>query len=163
MVTALLDFCVGLPRQSVAAGTILIEEGQPLANMLVLVSGSISVERDEVPVARVDTPGAVFGEMSAVLNKVASATVRAKSDVEVCVIDDPLGFLTEKPGAALAVLRITAARLEGMTQYLVDIRHQYADRDDHLGMVDGILDTLVHHHPRAPRTGSARDPEVTAD
>jgi CRP/FNR family cyclic AMP-dependent transcriptional regulator len=161
--TALLDYCVGLPRQSVAAGTVLIAEGQPHANMLVLVSGSISVERDDVPVARVDIPGAVFGEMSAVLYKAAGATVRAMSDVEVYVIEDPLGFLTEKPGAALAVLRVTAARLDGMTQYLVDIKHQYADRDDHLGMVDGILDTLVHHHPRPPRAGSARDPEVTAD
>jgi CRP/FNR family cyclic AMP-dependent transcriptional regulator len=162
-VTVLLDYCADLPKQSIPAGTVLIAEGQPLANMFVLVSGSVSVERDDVPVARVDVPGAVFGEMSAVLDKVASATVRAKSDVEVYVIDDPLGFLTDKPGAALAVLRVTAARLDGMTQYLVDIKQQYADRDDHLGMVDGILDTLVHHHPRPTRTGSARDPEVTED
>jgi hypothetical protein len=27
-------------------------------------------------------------------------------------------------------------------------------------MVDGILDVLVHHHPKQSRTGSARDPEA---
>lgn len=161
--TELLDFCAGLPKQSIAAGEALIEEGVRHEGMLVLVSGSVSVERDGVPFARVDTPGAVFGEMSVVLDKVATATVRARSDVEVYAIAEPLDFLRDKPGAALAVLRVTAARLDGLTQYLVDVKRQYADRDDHLGMVDGILDTLVHHHPRQPRTGSVRDPEVNSD
>ena len=64
--------------------------------MLVLVAGEVVVERDGVPFARIDTPGAVFGEMSAVLERPATATVRAVSDLRVHVIDDPLGFLTER-------------------------------------------------------------------
>jgi CRP/FNR family cyclic AMP-dependent transcriptional regulator len=159
-VTDLLDYCAGLPVRLLAAGEALIDEGVRHDGMWVLVSGSVSVERDGVPFARVNTPGAVFGEMSVVLDRVATATVRARSDVEVYLIADPLGFLREKPGAALEVLRVTAARLDGLTQYLVDVKQQYADRDDHLGMVDGILDVLVHHHPKQPRTGSVRDPEA---
>jgi CRP/FNR family cyclic AMP-dependent transcriptional regulator len=159
-VTDLLDYCDGLPLRSVVAGDVLIEEGVRHDGMLVLVSGSVNVEREGVPFARVDTPGAVFGEMSVVLDKVATATVRARSDVEVYAIAEPLDFLRDKPGAALAVLRVTAARLDGLTQYLVDVKQQYADRDDHLGMVDGILDVLVHHHPKRSQTGSARDPEA---
>jgi CRP/FNR family transcriptional regulator, cyclic AMP receptor protein len=159
-VTELLEYCDGLPMRSVAAGDVLIEEGVRHDGMLVLVSGSVSVERDGVQFASVDTPGAMFGEMSVVLDKVATATVRARSDVEVYTIAEPLDFLRDKPGAALAVLRVTAARLDGLTQYLVDVKQQYADRDDHLGMVDGILDVLVHHHPKQPQTGSARDPEA---
>ena len=54
---------------------------------------------------------------------------------------------------------MTAARLDGLTQYLVDVKEQFAGHDDHLGMVDRILDTLVHHQAPRPRTGSARDPE----
>jgi CRP/FNR family transcriptional regulator, cyclic AMP receptor protein len=159
-VTDLLDYCDGLPVRAVPAGDVLIEEGVRHDGMLVLLSGSVSVERDGVQFARVDTPGAVFGEMSVVLDKVATATVRARSDVEVYSIAEPLDFLRDKPGAALAVLRVTAARLDGLTQYLVDVKQQYADRDDHLGMVDGILDVLVHHHPKQSQTGSARDPEA---
>lgn len=161
--TELLDQCAGLPVQTMAAGDVLIHEGLRPASMLVLISGSASIERDGVPFARVDTPGAVFGEMSVVLDQVATATVRASSDVEVYTIAEPLQFLREKPGAALAVLRVTAARLDGMTQYLVDVKHQFADRDDHLGMVGAILDTLVHYQPGQSRTGSVRDPEATAD
>jgi CRP/FNR family cyclic AMP-dependent transcriptional regulator len=160
-VTELLDYCAGLPVRSVPAGGVLIEEGTRHDDMLVLVSGSVSVERDGVAFARIDSPGAVFGEMSVILDKVATATVRARSDVEVYAIAEPLSFLRERPGAALAVLRVTAARLDGLTQYLVDVKQQYADRDDHLGMVDGILDALVHHHPKPPPPGSARDPEAS--
>lgn len=159
-VTELLEQCAGLPVQVIAAGEVLIEEGVRPPSMLVLISGSANIERDGVPFARVDSPGAVFGEMSAVLDRVATATVRAGSDVEVYAIAEPLQFLREKPGAALAVLRVTAARLDGLTKYLVDVKQQFADRDDHMGMVGAILDTLVHHQPGQPRTGSLRDPEA---
>ncbi len=157
--TDLLEYCDGLPLSSVPAGGVIIDEGVRHDGIWVLVSGSVSIERAGVSFARVDTPGAVFGEMSVVLDKVATATVRAKSDVEVYAIAEPLAFLRDKPGAALAVLRMTAARLDAMTQYLVDVRQQYADRDDHLGMVDGILDVLVQHQPKPAKTGSARDPD----
>ena len=155
----MLDYCRDLPMRSLAAGDVLIEEGVRHGGMLVLVSGAVAIERAGVAFARIDTPGAVLGEMSVVLDKAATATVRASSDVEVYAIAEPLDFLRDKPGAALAVLRLTAARLDGMTQYLVDVKQQYTARNDHLGMVDGILDVLLHHHPKQSRPGSVRDPE----
>jgi CRP/FNR family transcriptional regulator, cyclic AMP receptor protein len=77
--------------------------------------------------------------------------------------DDPVTFLMDQPGAALAVLRTTATRLDGMTQYLADVKTQLAGKDGHLGMVGQILDTLLHHQPAVTRTGSARDPEGAHD
>ena len=158
----LLDFCADLPVESTSAGEVLIEEGSPPGRMLVLVSGSLTVERDSVPIARIDTPGAVFGEMSVVLGKPATATLRADSDVRVHVIEDPMTFLVEQPGAALAVLQTTASRLDGLTQYVADVKQQLAGSEGHLGMVGEILDTLVHHQGVAARPGSARDPEGSA-
>ena len=158
-VTDLLALCAGLPTESVAAGAVLVEEGTHPSRLLFLESGSVTVERDGTVFARVDMPGAVFGELSWVLGQPATATVRATSDVVVRVADDPEAFLTGNPGAALEVLRTTAARLDGLTRYLVDVKQQFADRDDHVGMVDRILDTLVHHQVPPATTGSARDPE----
>ena len=157
--TDLLALSADLPVESVAAGEVLITEGSLSTRMLVLVSGAVVVEHDGVPFARIDTPGAVFGEMSAVLDRPATATVRAVGDLQVRVVDDPLGFLAERPGAALAVLRTTASRLDGLTHYLVDVKQQFADSVGHLGLVDQILDQLVHHQGPKARTGSARDPE----
>ena len=159
-VTSLLDSCSHLPVRSATAGETLIEEGAPAAELLVLRSGSIVVERDGVRFARIDHPGAVFGEMSWVLGRPATATVRAATVVEVHVMADPETFVAAHPEVAVAILRMTAARLDGLTQYLIDVKLQFADVEGHLGMVDGILNTLVHHQAPPTRPGSIRDPHV---
>ena len=128
-VTDLLAFSADLPVESVPAGEVLITEGSQPDRMLVLVSGEVVVEHDGVPFARIDTPGAVFGAMSAVLERPATATVRAVSDLRVHVI----------------------------------VKQQFADAAGHVGLVDQILDTLVHHQGPTARTGSARDPEGDHD
>jgi CRP/FNR family transcriptional regulator, cyclic AMP receptor protein len=156
----LLAVCAGLPVRAVAAGEILLEADERAAQMYVLASGEVTIERDGVPFARIDNPGAIFGEMSVVLDQPSSATVRAGSDVVVHVIDDPRAFLLRHPDATLAVLRMTAARLDGLTRYLVDVKQQFAGQDGHLGMVGDILDTLVHHQAGPTRPGSQRDPDA---
>jgi CRP-like cAMP-binding protein len=158
-VTDLLALSDDLPLATIAAGDVLIAEGAAAGPLYVLVSGTVSVERDGVAFATIDAPGAVFGEMAVVLGKPATATARATTDIVVRVADDPEAFLMERPGAALSVLRTTAARLDGLTQYLVDVKGQFAELEGHLGMVDQILDTLVHHQAPPARTGSVRDPE----
>jgi CRP/FNR family cyclic AMP-dependent transcriptional regulator len=158
-VTDLLALSADLPQATYAPGDVLIAEGAAAGPLYVLVSGAVDIERDGVAFARIDGPGAVFGEMAVVLGKPATATVRATSDVVVRVAADPEAFLMDRPGAALSVLRTTAARLDGLTQYLVDVKGQFAELEGHLGMVDAILDTLVHHQAPPARTGSVRDPE----
>ncbi len=158
-VTDLLALCSDLPVRRLRAGEVVIDEGGRPAELLVLESGAVTVERDGTPFARIDSPGAVFGELSFVLSQPATATVRAAVDVTLRVVEDPEAFLTERPGAALAVLRMTAARLDGLTQYLVDVKQQFAGLGGHLGLVDQILDTLVHHQGPRASPGSARDPE----
>lgn len=154
-----LDLFADLASVTRPAGDLLIEEGSAVAGLMVLEAGEVVIEHDGVPFARVDTPGAVFGEMSVVLGRPATASVRAVTDVRLRVADDAIAFLIDQPGAALHVLRTTASRLDGMTRYLVDVKRQYADAEGHLGMVDQILDTLLHHQGPSASTGSARDPE----
>ena len=159
LVSDLLELCSDLPVVIVTADQVVIEEGERPGRLLVLISGQVVVEHAGVAFARIDSPGSVFGEMSAILDRPATATVRAVDEVHLRVTDDPLGFLRDRPGVALEVLRTTASRLDGMTQYLVDVKRQYADEDGHLGMVDRILDSLLHHQSPAASPGSQRDPE----
>ncbi len=155
----LLELCSDLPVVVVAADEVVIEEGERPGRLFVLMSGEVVVEHDGVTFARIDSPGAVFGEMSAILDQPATATVRAVGEVRLRVTDAPIAFLSDRPGVALEVLRTTASRLDGMTHYLVDVKQQYADVGGHLGMVDRILDTLLHHHGPSASPGSERDPE----
>ncbi|HET9020803.1 MAG TPA: cyclic nucleotide-binding domain-containing protein [Ornithinibacter sp.] len=154
------ELAADLPLEEVEAGGVLIHEGAPPSRMLVLVSGTVTVERDGTPFARIDFPGAIFGEMSWILDKPATATARASTDVVVHVVEDPERFFRDRPGAALAVLEMTATRLDGLTQYLVDVKNQFAGNDDHMAMIDRILSSLVHHQAPKARPGSVRDPDV---
>lgn len=159
----LLELCADLPQERLAAGEVLIAEGSAPGHMFVLVSGTVVVERDGTPFAQIDHPGAIFGEMSWVLDRPATATARATEDIVVHRIADPRAFFRERPDAAVGVLRMTSARLDGLTQYLVDVKRQFAGNDDHSGMIGQIVDSLVHHQAPRPRTGSARDPEGDHD
>jgi CRP/FNR family transcriptional regulator, cyclic AMP receptor protein len=154
----LLSLSAGLPEITAQAGDELISQGMSHPAIYVLVEGNMVIERDGEAFATVDNPGAIFGEMSAVMGTVATATVRASAPSTLRVAADPHGFLAQ-PGVALAVLRLTATRLDSMTRYLTDVRAQFGHMDNHLGMVDGVLETLLHHQAPKVQPGSARDPE----
>jgi CRP-like cAMP-binding protein len=154
----LLDEAADLPTLLAQAGDVLIEEGSDPGRLLVLVRGRVQVEREGIPVVQVSEPGSVFGEMSLVLEKPATATVRCLEPTELRVADDPLGFLAAHPAAALQMLRVSAHRVDAMTRYLVDVKQQYADAEGHLGMVDTVLDVLSNQQVPPARPGSARDP-----
>jgi CRP/FNR family cyclic AMP-dependent transcriptional regulator len=156
--TDLLALSADLELVSVEAGHELISQGTTSPPIYVLVEGSIVVERDGNPFANVDHPGALFGEMSTVMGTPATATVRAKAASTLRIATDAHAFLA-RPGVALAVLRLTATRLDAMTRYLSDVRTQFEHSADHLGMVDGVLESLLQHQAPAVRPGSARDPE----
>ncbi|MBX3733369.1 MAG: cyclic nucleotide-binding domain-containing protein [Verrucomicrobiae bacterium] len=136
------------PRREVAPGAAVIEQGQTGAPLLVLLRGNVEVLRDEVCVARTSDVGAIFGEMSALLGTPCTATVRTLSPATFAVVEDPEAFLQAAPEVALHVARLLARRLDSLNRYLVDVKAQY-EGHDHLGMVDDVLDSLMHRHPRS--------------
>lgn len=131
-----------------APGEVLLAEKAKSDRLLFLISGSVAVSKEGVLIARVREPGAVFGEMSVLLNSPYTATVTAVSDVECRVSDAPLEFLTDHPEVMLYVGRMLARRLESLNRYLLDVKGQFRDMEGHLGMVDEVLDTLMNRHPR---------------
>lgn len=155
----LLTHCSELPRRTIEAGATIIEQGAAGGAVLVLVEGTVAVERDGTRLAVIDTPGALLGEMSTVLDRPASATVRAVSDTTVLEAADGAAFLHEHPEVLMEVARTLATRLDNLTGHLVDVKRQYARDDGHLGMLDDVLSTLMHHQGRQVRPGSARLPD----
>ena len=142
-----LELMAGLPRRQCAPGEVVLEQGRPPAGLFVLLEGEVEILRDDVRVARAAEAGAVFGEMSVLLGTPCTATVRVLRPATFAVIADAAGFLTASPAAALHVARLLAQRLDSLNRYLVDVKHQY-EGHDHLAMVDEVLETLMHRHPR---------------
>jgi CRP/FNR family cyclic AMP-dependent transcriptional regulator len=160
---AVLAHTIDVPLHDLPAGTVLIAEGPASGHLYILVEGAAEVLRGEVRVALIDEPGAVFGEISALLGRPHSATVRALSAVRVHRIDDPETFLQMRPEIVFHVARILAARLVDATSYLADVKRQFAGREDHFGMVDEVLEALVNQQLPAMPGADARHDDPRQD
>lgn len=141
---SILDKCNGAPQQEFAPGTELLKEGETSGRLYVLASGTVEVARGETQVAVVEDPGALFGEMSVLLNRPHTATVRALTPVKVYVFDDAERFLRSNPEIAFLLGRLLAERLNAATTYLVDIKRQFEGHSSHLGMLGDVLEALIH-------------------
>jgi CRP-like cAMP-binding protein len=145
--SAILKLIAGYKTQNFEPGSIVIEQGTKDGPMFVVIQGELEVLRDNVRVAKISEPGAIFGEMHVLLGSPHTATIRALKPSSVAVIDHPREFLASSTEASLCVAKLLAKRLNTLNKYLVDVKRQY-EGHDHLGMVDDVLHSLMHHHPR---------------
>lgn len=158
-VSDLLAQCAELPQRRSDAGSTIIEQGEVGGTVFVLVEGTVSIERDDTVLAVLDTPGVLIGEMSTVLQRPASASVRAVTDITLLEATDGETFLRGHPDVLLEVARTLATRLDNLTGHLVDVKRQYGTETGHLGMLDDVLSSLMHHQGRQVSPGSARLPD----
>ena len=147
----ILDHVAGHPTREYPAGGVIIEQGSRTGELLVLLSGQVEILRDDTRVAKAAEVGEVFGEMSVLLGGPATATVRALTPAVVAVIEMPREFFLAHPEVSFYVAELLARRLDSLNKYLIDVKRQY-EGHDHLGMVDEVLDSLMHRS----RSRSAR-------
>src|SRR4051812_21560268 len=147
----ILDACSSLPEARFAGGDWLIREGGPGGTLFVLISGEVVVLKGETEISRIADPGAVFGEISALLGISSSASVRAVGPVRAHQAENPMAFIASNPAIALHTARILAQRLNAATAYLADVKLQFADQENHFALMDRILDALMQRQaPNAP-------------
>jgi CRP/FNR family transcriptional regulator, cyclic AMP receptor protein len=155
---AFLELALGLPQRVVAAGEVLLAEGDVGSMLFILVDGALRVEKAGVPIASITEPGSCVGELSLLLDVPATADVVVSATATLAFVDDARRMLEEHPNLALVMARLLAARLQHMTTYLADLQNQYADHGDGLGMVDAVLGSLMHKPGTRSELGSERDP-----
>lgn len=144
-----LDLIAGCKTRDFAPNDVVMEQDSPAGPLLVLVEGEVEILRDGLRVAKTNQAGAVFGEMSVLLGCAHTATVRALKPSQFAIIENPRQFLATSAGASFHVAGLLAKRLDALNKYLVDVKRQY-EGHDHLGMVDEVLETLMHRQPRRP-------------
>jgi CRP/FNR family transcriptional regulator, cyclic AMP receptor protein len=143
---SILEQLHGVEERHFDPGQIVIEQGRRSGLLFFLLEGAVEVVKDGTRVATASQPGAVFGEMSTLLGGNHTATVRALKSCTFRVVENPHDFLANSPAVCLHVCELVAHRLDAVNQYLVDVKQQF-EGHEHLGMVDGILETLMHRHP----------------
>jgi CRP/FNR family transcriptional regulator, cyclic AMP receptor protein len=152
----ILDYCTGGTRRRVSAGSLVIHEGHTTGHLYVLIEGRLEVVKGETVVASIAEAGAVLGEMSVLLDKPHTATVRAASESVIYEINDAASFLRQQPAVAILIARLLAQRLNVANTYLADIKRQYAGHGNHLAMVGDILQSMINLSPTQVSPGSDR-------
>lgn len=145
---SILELCEGMETASFAAGDVMFPEGGKTGCLYFLISGGVEVSKGESPITVIREPGSIFGELSILLDQPHPASVEVIEDTTCFVTRGGRDFLEEHPKIALAVAELLATRLKGMIGYLADLKAQYEDRKDHLGMVDELLLNLAHRTPK---------------
>jgi CRP/FNR family transcriptional regulator, cyclic AMP receptor protein len=141
-------------------GAPILVEGQRHHELLILVSGAVRITALGAEIRIIDEPGSYFGEMATLLDAPATATATAIGECRFLKSDDPESFMRDHPGVALEIASTLARRLDVITRYLADLRNQYADRSDHLGVVDAVLESLMQHQGAGVEPGSEREPDA---
>jgi len=160
MQPALVEDFEGLPEVAFSDGQTVYAEGERHGDLLVLVSGAVRVSAKGAEISTIDSPGALFGEMAMLLDAPATATVVSIGESRFLRAEDPFALLRLRPQIALGIAVTLARRLDLITQYLADLRNQYADRSDHLGVVDTVLESLLQKQGTSVEPGSERQPDA---
>jgi CRP/FNR family transcriptional regulator, cyclic AMP receptor protein len=158
----ILDYCSGGVRRDVSAGAFVLHEGHTTGYLYVLIEGRLEVIKGDTVVATITEPGAVLGEMSVLLDKPHTATVRAAADSTIYEIDDAASFLRTQPAVAILIAKMLAQRLNVANTYLADLKQQYAGHGNHLAMVGDLLQSMINLSPTEVSPGSDRqsDPRI---
>jgi CRP/FNR family transcriptional regulator, cyclic AMP receptor protein len=128
-----------LPLVSFAAGETVFAEGTKTGRLLVLKSGAVRIIKGDIEFAQVSEPGAVFGELSALLNAPHSADVIALEDSEFHAAD--AAALLQDPLALSYVTVVLARRIDAANQALLELKVM-VEAGEPAGLIDSTLDKI---------------------
>jgi len=127
-----------LPVTTYQAGETVLGNGSRTNELLILRDGNVAVLKEGVEIAKVTEPGAVFGEISALLDCPHTADVRALTTSQFHVAH-PAAL--QDPAALFYVAAILARRLDRTNQALVELTNQVQVREPHSAIertIEGI-------------------------
>ena len=120
--SALEKMLSALPVTTYHAGETILRDGSKTGRLFILKRGEVAVLKNSAEVARADQPGAVFGELAALLDQPHGADVRAVQDSDLYVADAKL--LEQEAVVLLAVSRILARRFVIAHESLLALKNE---------------------------------------
>jgi CRP/FNR family transcriptional regulator, cyclic AMP receptor protein len=112
-----------LPVVTYHAGENVLTAGSMTGRLLILKKGAVAIIKESIEIAKVAEPGAVFGELSVLLDQPHAADVRALETSQFHVADEA-ALLMQDPVVLLYVAAVLARRLDAANQALIELKSQ---------------------------------------
>lgn len=141
-----------LPIAVYVPGETVLDAGSTTGHLYILRKGVVEVLRDGLQIATISEPGAVFGELSVILDKPHTADVRALERCEFYVAEAS-SLLTGNLAALLYVSTTLARRLDSANEIIVELKRE-SESGERPGLISKALEKLEKllgptgtHHP----------------
>jgi CRP/FNR family cyclic AMP-dependent transcriptional regulator len=121
-ITEFEKFLAVLPLATYGAGQTILKAGSKTGRLLILKSGAVAILKNSIEIVTVDEPGAVFGEISALLDQPHSADVRTLEDSQFHIADAT--HFAKDQNAMLYLAKNLAQRLVAADDVLVDLKKE---------------------------------------
>lgn len=113
-------------EKEIQAGKILVEENSPPDHFYILKRGSVGVYIGDTLIEVFNAKDSVVGEMSVILNRSRTATVKARS---ACTLleysaEQLMDIFREEPEIAYMIMRSLASRVDKANQRLSELSQQ---------------------------------------
>jgi CRP-like cAMP-binding protein len=107
-------------------GEAVLKEGQGSSVIYILMKGRLGIYKGEVKITELAGSGIVFGEMSSILCKPRTTTVKAEMESECLVFPGGIHSIVRKfPSITLKILLTLAERLESMNAQFSALQAKY--------------------------------------
>ncbi|MDX2111876.1 MAG: Crp/Fnr family transcriptional regulator [Verrucomicrobiota bacterium] len=136
----LLSLFESEPTITIAEGEEILSEGKPVDTLYVLIAGDVEILKGTHRVNIITEPGSIFGEMSYLLNKPATATVRAMK--YSCFYKVDAGFAWSHPEIYRHVAVQLSIRLAAITDYLSGLETKLSSEGKKSRVAEEISDQL---------------------
>jgi CRP/FNR family cyclic AMP-dependent transcriptional regulator len=119
-----------LPLVTYQPGETVIVDGSKTGRLLFLKKGTVAIVKEDTEIAKVAEPGAVFGELSLLLDQPHTADVRAL-EISQFHVANATTLLEQNPIAVLYVAAVLARRLDGANRALIQLKNQLQVGEPH--------------------------------
>ena len=121
--TAFKKSLESLPISSFEPGETVLAAGSTTGQLFILRQGVVEVVRNGLQIATVSEPGAIFGELSIILDKPHTADVRALERSEFHSANAS-SLLTENVAALVYISAMLARRLDTANEVIIEARRE---------------------------------------
>jgi CRP/FNR family cyclic AMP-dependent transcriptional regulator len=134
-----------LPIATYRAGETVLTAGSTTGRLLILRKGAVAIIKDAIEIAKVTEPGAIFGELSALLERPHTADVHAVEPSQFHVAD-AAALLEQDSIVLLYLAAVLARRLDGANHAVIELKSQlqagqpYSVIAKTVQKVEGLLD-----------------------